>query len=143
MKLHTVLTSVLLAVQADAGRPTCAENHICADAGLAGACCPTLDGITLSCCDSQCLRNNKCAALGLEGACCPTADGTTLDCCEKDTSVLIEHHDHAQCMKHKQCKGLSGDCCPTTDGVMLDCCKGGGGKGGGMAEHNATEIAFF
>lgn len=65
---------------------------------LQGECCPTPEGLFLSCCENSpnssarinsnnvrelCSANAQCSSLGLQGACCPTPDGAMfLDCCD-------------------------------------------------------------
>lgn len=68
--------------------PECSAHPLCAEAGLDGVCCPSLDGWTLDCCTSvqlqeTCSKNPACAALGLENRCCPTKDNVYLDCCSE------------------------------------------------------------
>ena len=64
---------------------SCAAHTACASLG--GDCCPTPNGVVLSCCANQpqpmCQDNPLCIAiLGPEdGECCPTATGLYLDCC--------------------------------------------------------------
>ena len=52
-------------------------------------CCPTSDGLSLSCCDDDnvgvvkaCSGNVQCEALEIPGFCCPTDDNRYLDCCQ-------------------------------------------------------------
>ncbi|CAB9523627.1 expressed unknown protein [Seminavis robusta] len=68
------------------GGPFCTDNPKCNELGLAGECCPTIDGVNLACCYSpptaaSCSANTVCDSSGLEGDCCPTIDGVFLDCC--------------------------------------------------------------
>jgi hypothetical protein len=60
---------------------SCAANSGCF--GLSGLCCPTAQGVSLTCCEytRECSANPFCG--GLEGDCCPTANGNFLDCCSR------------------------------------------------------------
>jgi hypothetical protein len=84
---------------------SCYSNPACTNIGLAGECCPTVDGMMLGCCnqasppktpqqqsvelsnfassDSSCGSNEACASIGLVGKCCPGVDGVMLRCCNK------------------------------------------------------------
>merc|ERR550525_472618 len=67
---------------------SCSVHKKCVAAGLTGECCPTIDGVTLDCCDKpppdekSCASHSACVTAGLTGQCCPTKDGVTLDCCK-------------------------------------------------------------
>jgi len=68
--------------------PSCSELH--------GDCCPTGDGVTLSCCGAS----------------------------PSPGPVPSPSPPGARCSEHPGCSRLQGDCCPTTTGVLLDCCNG-------------------
>ncbi|CAJ1947981.1 unnamed protein product [Cylindrotheca closterium] len=132
MTSWTIKTFILLSqVIIVDGQFACSANPACS--GLVGDCCPTPNGISLTCCEGSgviseaCVENASCNALGLTGSCCPTAEGVFLDCCSGDTPAdtpMGSSADNAapQCSAHAACSGLSGECCPTQDGVFLECC---------------------
>jgi len=70
---------------------TCAANAACVAVGLTGNdnCCPTDDGMLLTCCDdhipSSCAANAGCVEAGLtdNNNCCPTDNGVQLACCDQ------------------------------------------------------------
>mgnify|MGYP002803415914 FL=1 len=71
----------------------CAAYPQCKSARVQGNCCPTDEGVTLSCCSqlpdvsksiatsSDCAAIPACAKKNQTGACCPTANGIHLPCC--------------------------------------------------------------
>ena len=109
----------------------CEDNHVCAEMGLEGACCPTIDGLFLDCCNRECSAHSECSELA--GNCCPTIDNVDLECCDHQPALesLRQFRTAGQnktisplCSAHEKCAHLTGtDCCPTADGVMLDCCE--------------------
>lgn len=123
------------------GGSSCSANPDCAALGLAGPeCCPTVDGVSLYCCDnfvptgpaptpamppatnvgSSCSSNPQCARLNLTGECCPTTDGVDLYCCEGYEPPV---NSNPSCAAHMACAALAGpNCCPTDDGTILYCC---------------------
>eukprot|EP00980_Cylindrotheca_fusiformis_P018056 scaffold5780_cov102-Cylindrotheca_fusiformis.AAC.3 len=81
----------------------CSANAVCANLGLEGECCPTIEGIFLDCCtadsgnapsdppsvfmEPECSANEVCADLQLDGLCCPTVDGVMLACCNAQSGL--------------------------------------------------------
>eukprot|EP00930_Biecheleria_cincta_P045202 TRINITY_DN31163_c0_g1_i1.p1 TRINITY_DN31163_c0_g1~~TRINITY_DN31163_c0_g1_i1.p1 ORF type:complete len:944 (+),score=135.18 TRINITY_DN31163_c0_g1_i1:44-2875(+) len=134
----------------------CSNHPRCAALNLSGACCPTISGVFMGCCNgaeapeatttpvstttatqslsatSVCSNHPRCAALNLSGACCPTIAGVSMGCCN-GTEVLEAsfHRDDASlgasaCAKHPACAALNltGACCPNIAGVSMGCCDG-------------------
>merc|ERR1719277_835352 len=91
----------------------CENNPGCADVGLTGFSCPTLNGMTLN---------------GTMLGCCPSSAAPQL---AARLAALSEVHPPAvslaeespkTCSAYDECSALQGDCCPNKDGVMLSCC---------------------
>ncbi|CAB9503831.1 expressed unknown protein [Seminavis robusta] len=108
-------------LQSDEGR-WCSKNVVCRAEGLDGACCPTVDGVYLDCCERRCYENLRCD--GLQGDCCPTKEGDYLDCCRLNPEQRTWNQNLASCQRAPKCAamGHQGNCCPTKQGRHLDCC---------------------
>lgn len=114
----------------------CLNHPRCAALNLSGACCPTISGVSMGCCNTTenleatttpvsttivtqsvsaaavCSNHPRCAALNLSGACCPNIAGVSMGCCNSTEVLESSYHSGASlgtsaCARHPACAALN------------------------------------